>query len=160
TVPSGRMTALAPALAAVAATVRTTVASANGSPFAFMAETSSRMSPPESITGPSVVPAKAGTHNHRPRDFSSDRGYGSPPARGRERSSRVQSPSDPREVRFERRKAVEVVGGREQVDVRQRGLHAARGRPVVAPADERIEPDDAAATCAQAPHLGREACGL
>ena len=31
-VPSGRITALAPALAAVAATVRTTVASANGSP--------------------------------------------------------------------------------------------------------------------------------
>ena len=34
-VPSGRITALAPALAAVAATVRTTVASANGSPVAL-----------------------------------------------------------------------------------------------------------------------------
>jgi len=43
-VPSGRITALAPALAAVAATVRTTVASANGSPLAFMAEMRSRIS--------------------------------------------------------------------------------------------------------------------
>ena len=37
-VPSGRITAFAPAFAAVAATVRTTVASANGSPAARFAE--------------------------------------------------------------------------------------------------------------------------
>ena len=36
-VPSGRITAFAPAFAAVAATVRTTVASANGSPVARFA---------------------------------------------------------------------------------------------------------------------------
>ena len=36
TEPSGRMIAFAPALAAVTETVRTTVASAKGSPFAFM----------------------------------------------------------------------------------------------------------------------------
>jgi hypothetical protein len=43
-VPSGRITALAPALAAVAATVRTTVARANVSPLAFIVDTRSRMS--------------------------------------------------------------------------------------------------------------------
>ena len=43
-VPSGRITALAPAFAAVAATVRTTVASTKGVPFAFIAETRSWMS--------------------------------------------------------------------------------------------------------------------
>jgi hypothetical protein len=43
-VPSGRITALAPAFAAVAATVRTTVASANGSPWAFLVEIVSRIS--------------------------------------------------------------------------------------------------------------------
>src|SRR5271170_7221253 len=43
-VPSGKITALAPALAAVAATVRTTVASANGSPADFFDEMMSRTS--------------------------------------------------------------------------------------------------------------------
>ena len=43
-VPSGRTTAFAPALAAVIDTVRTTVASAKGSPLAFFAVTMSRMS--------------------------------------------------------------------------------------------------------------------
>jgi hypothetical protein len=43
-VPSGRITALAPALAAVAATVRTTVASANGTPAGFRVEIISRIS--------------------------------------------------------------------------------------------------------------------
>src|SRR5208283_3406683 len=43
-VPSGRMMALAPAFAAVTATVRTTVAMAKGSPFAFIVLTSSRTS--------------------------------------------------------------------------------------------------------------------
>jgi hypothetical protein len=43
-VPSGRITALAPAFAAVAATVRTTVARANGSPWAFLVEIVSRIS--------------------------------------------------------------------------------------------------------------------
>jgi hypothetical protein len=45
-VPSGKFTALAPAFAAVADTVRTTVASAKGSPVSFRAEMSSRMSDP------------------------------------------------------------------------------------------------------------------
>src|SRR5262249_47984743 len=44
TEPSRRIRALAPALAAVTATVRTTVASANGSPAAFIAFTASRTS--------------------------------------------------------------------------------------------------------------------
>jgi hypothetical protein len=43
-VPSGKITAFAPALAAVAATVRTTVASAKGSPAALRAEMMRRMS--------------------------------------------------------------------------------------------------------------------
>src|SRR5215813_9297177 len=111
TVPSGRITALAPALAAVAATVRTTVASANGSPLAFMVEMRSRMSVASSMA------------------------------------------SDPRQMRFERREAFEIVGGSEQVDIGQRGLHPARPWAVIPPADQRIEPDDAPAAPAQAPHL-------
>jgi hypothetical protein len=47
-VPSGRITALAPAFAAVAATVRTTVANAKGSPAALRVEMMSRMSEPRS----------------------------------------------------------------------------------------------------------------
>src|SRR5262249_57155753 len=43
-VPSGKITALAPALAAVAATVRTTVASTNGSPAALRDEMMTRIS--------------------------------------------------------------------------------------------------------------------
>src|SRR5262245_25964111 len=43
-VPSGKITALAPALAAVAATVRTTVASTNGSPAALRDEMIPRIS--------------------------------------------------------------------------------------------------------------------
>src|SRR5215813_2938884 len=43
-VPSGKITAFAPAFAAVAATVRTTVASANGSPAALRVEIVRRMS--------------------------------------------------------------------------------------------------------------------
>src|SRR5262245_21397676 len=156
-VPSGRITAFAPALAAVAATVRTTVASANGSPLAFMAETRSRISPARSVTDLSVVPAQAGTHEHRHRKFSCADGYGSPPPRGRQQPHSAQWASDSREIRLERREALEIVGGREQVDVRQRGAHAARRRLIIAPADERIEPDDAAAAAAQAPHLGGEA---
>src|ERR1700732_4162365 len=108
--PSGRITALAPALAAVAATVRTTVAIANGSPAALRAWMMRRMSAAESI-------------------------------------------SDPRQIGFERRQAFEIMGGREQIDVGQRCLHAARLRAIVAPADQRIEPDDAAAAPAQGPHL-------
>src|SRR5215813_9295137 len=111
TVPSDRITALAPALAAVAATVRTTVARANGSHLAWMVEMRSRMSVASSMA------------------------------------------SDPRQMRFERREAFEIVGGSEQVDIGQRGLHPARPWAVIPPADQRIEPDDAPAAPAQAPHL-------
>src|SRR5262245_13439815 len=48
-VPSGKITAFAPALAAVAATVRTTVASANGSPAALRVEIMRRMSEARSM---------------------------------------------------------------------------------------------------------------
>src|SRR5262245_61634067 len=117
-VPSGRITALAPALAAVAATVRTTVASANGSPLALRVEITSRMSIASSMA------------------------------------------SDPRQIRLERRETFEVVGGREQVDMGEGGLHAARLRAVIAPAEQRIETDDTAAAPAQAPHLFAEAFRL
>src|SRR5262249_28895798 len=111
-VPSGRMTALAPALAAVAATVRTTVASANGSPLALRVEITSRMSVASSMA------------------------------------------SDPRQIGLERRQSFEIVGGSEQVDIGQRGLHTARLRAVIAPPDQRIEPDDASAAAAQPPQIG------
>ena len=45
------------------------------------------------------------------------------------------------------------MGGGKQIDIRQRRLHAARLRAVVAPADQRIEPDNAPATAPQAPHF-------
>src|SRR6266545_1469648 len=117
-VPSGRITAFAPALAAVAATVRTTVASANGWPAALRSEMVSRMSLAWSIV------------------------------------------SDPREVRFERGEALEVVGGSEQIDMRQRRLHAACFGAKALPADKRVEPDDPPASLPQAPHLGGEPLGL
>src|SRR5580704_7616772 len=109
-VPSARMIAFAPALAAVAATVRTTVASAKASPFCFIVEISSRISVARFI-------------------------------------------SDPREIGFERREAGEIVRRREQVDIGQRRLHSPGAGAVVAPADQRIEPDDAAAAPPQTPHL-------
>src|SRR5262245_40440459 len=104
------MTALAPALAAVAATVRTTVASANGSPLALRVEMTSRMSVASSMA------------------------------------------SDPGQIGLERRETFEIVRRREQVDVGQGSLHAARLRAVIAPADQGIEPDDAAAGAAHGPH--------
>src|SRR5262245_2893408 len=109
-VPSGRITAFAPAFAAVAATVRTTVASATGSPAALRAEMMPRMSD-------------------------------------------ARSTSYPREIRFERRQAFKIVRGREQVDIGQRRLHAARLRAVVAPADQGIEPGDAPTAATQAAHF-------
>src|SRR5262249_14658039 len=98
-VPSGRMTALAPALSPVVATVRTTVANANGLPAAFRVEMIPRMSPARSMT------------------------------------------SDPRQVGLERREARQIVRWREQVDVGKRRLHPPRAGTVIAPADQRIEPD-------------------
>src|SRR5258708_17995951 len=115
TVPSERITALAPALTAVAATVRTTVASAKGSPLAFICET-------ESMTSPASFMA-----------------------------------SDPRQIGLERGEAREIMRRREQIDIGERRLHAARLRGVVPPADQRVEPDDAAAAAAQLPHLVGEA---
>src|SRR5262252_3153056 len=117
-VPSGRITALAPAFAAVAATVRTTVASANGSPAALRLEMVPRIS-----------------------------------------SARAMN-SYPCEIGLERREAREIVGRREQVDKGQRRLHSPRARAVVAPAEQRVEPDDAPAAPPQAAHLGREPLGL
>ena len=73
---------MALALAAVAATVRTTVASANSLPVDFRVAMMSRMS-----SARDMVIAK---------------------------------------IRLERRQALRFVGGGEQVDVRQRRLHAAR----------------------------------
>src|SRR5262245_20740242 len=110
-VPSGRIKAFAPAFAAVAATVRTTVASANGSPAALRAEIMPRMSEARSIT------------------------------------------SYPCEIRLEGRQAFDIVRRREQVDIWQRRLHAARLRAVTAPADQRIKPDDAPAAATQAAHF-------
>src|ERR1700676_3837549 len=107
--PSGRITAFAPALAAVAATVRTTVASANGSPVAVRTEMMPRM------------------------------------------SDALRIGSYPRKIRLERREAFEIVGWSKKVDIGQCRAHAARLRAVVAPADQRIQPDDPAAAAPQAP---------
>src|SRR5580700_4863291 len=109
-VPSGRITALAPALAAVAATVRTTVASTNDSPELLRDEMLSRMS-----------------------------------------SARFMS--DLRQIGLERGETFEIMRRREQIDIGQRRLHAARLRRVIAPADQRIEPDDFPATPPQPAHL-------
>src|SRR5271170_7265646 len=65
--------------------------------------------------------------------------------------------SDPREIRFERRETFEIVCRCEEVDVRQRRLHAPRLRRIVAPANQRIEPDDFAAAPAEPPHFFAEA---
>src|SRR5262245_45579644 len=116
-VPSGRITAFAPALAAVDATVRTTVASANGSPAALRAEMMPRMSEARSIK------------------------------------------SYPGEIGLKGRKAFEIVGRGKQIDKRQRCLHAPRLRTVVAPADQRIEPDNAPAAATQTPHFLTELLG-
>src|SRR5215471_21854480 len=116
-VPSGRMTAFAPALAAVAATVRTTVASANGSPAALRADMMPRMSDARSIK------------------------------------------SYPGEIGLECRKAFEIVRGGKQIDIGQRCLHAARLRAVIAPANQRIEPDNPSAAPTQPPHFLTELLG-
>src|SRR6202161_4098269 len=116
-VPSGRITALAPALAAVAATVRTTVASTNDSPDVLRDAMVSRMS-----------------------------------------SARFMS--NLRQIRLERGETFEIVRRREQIDIGQRRLHAARLRRVIAPADQRIEPDDFPATPAQPAHLLAELARL
>src|SRR5437870_13021623 len=68
--------------------------------------------------------------------------------------------SYPRQIWFQRREALEVVGGSEEVDIGQGGPHTARLRAVVPPADQRIEPDDPAATAAKAPHLLGKLLGL
>src|SRR5262249_62179325 len=154
-VPSARITALAPALAAVAATVRTTVASANGSPFCLRVAARSMTSLRSITLDLSVVPAQGRPHDHRARKICIRPLSMGPRLRGDDivcaNCNRI---SDPREVRLERRQAVEIVGRREQVDVGQRRLHAARHRRIVAPADQRVEPYDAAAAPAPAPHLG------
>src|SRR5580704_5714092 len=109
-VPSERITALAPALAAVAATVRTTVASTNDSPDVLRDAMVSRMSSARFI-------------------------------------------SDLRQIVFERGETFQIVRRREQIDIGQRRLHAARLRRVIAPADQRIEPDDFLAAPPQPAHL-------
>src|SRR6202045_2191760 len=116
-VPSGRITALAPALAAVAATVRTTVASTNDSPDVLRDAMLSRIS-----------------------------------------SARFMS--DLRQIGLKRRETFEIVRRREQVDIGQRRLHAARLRRVIAPADQRIEPDDFSAAPPQSAHLFAELARL
>src|SRR6202008_1865808 len=116
-VPSGKITAFAPALAAVAATVRTTVASANGSPAALRAEMMARMSAARSIE------------------------------------------SYPGKIGLKSRKAFKIVRGGNQIDIRQCGLHAARLRAVITPANQRIEPDNAPAAAAQTPHFLTELLG-
>src|SRR5580700_1437100 len=116
-VPSGRITALAPALAAVAATVRTTVASTNDSPDVLRDAIVSRMS-----------------------------------------SARFMS--DLRQIGLERGETFEIVRRREQIEIGQRGLHAACLRGVIAPTDQRIEPDDFPATPAQPAHLFAELARL
>src|SRR5580692_2729876 len=112
-VPSERITALAPALAAVAATVRTTVASTNDSPDVLRDAILSRMSSARFI-------------------------------------------SDLRQIGLECGETFEIVRRREQIDIGQRRLHAARLRRVIAPADQRIEPDDFFATPPQPAHLFAE----
>src|SRR5580698_8016931 len=109
-VPSERITALAPALAAVAATVRTTVASTNDSPDVLRDAMLSRMS-----------------------------------------SARFMS--DLRQIGLERGETFQIVRRRKQIDIGQRRLHAARLRRVIAPADQRIEPDDLFAAPPQPAHL-------
>src|ERR1700719_1671780 len=112
-VPSGRITALAPALAAGAATVRTTVASTNDSPDVLRDAMLSRMS-----------------------------------------SARFMS--DLRQIGLERGETFQIVRRREQIDIGQRRLHAARLRSVIAPADQGIEPDDFSAAPQQPAHLFAE----
>src|ERR1700684_1138552 len=116
-VPSGRITALAPALAAVAATVRTTVASTNDSPDVLRDAMVSRMS-----------------------------------------SARFMS--NLRQIRLERGETFQIVRRREQIDIGQRRLHAARLRGVIAPADQRIEPDDFSTAPPQPAHLLAELARL
>ena len=94
-----------------------------------------------------------GAHDGRERERLARRALA---ARSASRMSVAWSITDPREIRLERREAVEIVRRREQVDIGQGRLHAARLRAVVPPADQRVEPDDAAAAPAQAPHLGAE----
>ena len=67
--------------------------------------------------------------------------------------------SNPRQIGFERRKTVEVVRRREEIDERQGGLHAARARRIVVPPHQRIEPDDAFASTPQSAHRRRERLG-
>src|SRR6516162_10644311 len=68
--------------------------------------------------------------------------------------------SYPREKRFQGSKTLEVMGRREEVDIRQCGLHAARLRTIVPPADQGIEPDDPAAAPAEPPHFIGESLRL
>src|SRR5580704_6655388 len=78
-------------------------------------------------------------------------------------SSRISSArfmSHLRQIRLECGEAFQIVRRREQVDIGQRRLHAARLRRVIAPADQRIEPDDFAATPPQPAHLLAELARL
>ena len=98
TISQGWITALAPALAAVAATVRTTVASAKGSPFAFMSEMWSRMSAAWSMARPfrswqDTVRVRQGFRDYGPG--RRDRRKATPPAcRAPEENSRASRSAD------------------------------------------------------------------
>src|SRR4029453_1976682 len=52
--------------------------------------------------------------------------------------------SSPRQMWRQRRQALQVMRGREQVDMGQSGAHAARHRLIALPSEQGIEPDDAA----------------
>src|SRR5262245_56688860 len=116
-VPSGRMIAFAPALAAVTDTVRTTVASTKACSAAFISAT-------RSIT------------------------------------STCAPISQPRQIGFERAQALQRVGRRVEIDMRQRGLDAGGLRRVALPSRHRVEPDNAAAAPRQRRHLAAEQCGI
>src|SRR6185312_401127 len=102
--PSAAITALAPGLAATAATVRTTVANTKGSPLALSSSAS-------------FVTSSAAD---------------------------IVLSSGPRQMRRQCRQALQVVRGREQVDMGQGGGHSTGDRLIALPTQQGIEPDDAA----------------
>src|ERR1700734_2254578 len=69
------------------------------------------------------------------------------------RMSSARFMSHLRQIGLERGETFQIVRRREQIDIGQRRLHAARLRGVIAPADQRVEPDDFFAAPPQPAHL-------
>src|ERR1700686_828907 len=186
TFPSGRMIALAPALAAVTDTVLTTVARTNVSSAALSRAT-------RSITSTCLVTGVAPSAFASPLPLAGEvdalaraRRVGEISPLGQPVLRRHPHPDPPPhagegvhfhcryichlisshltsqlcQIGFKLGQAFERVGGRVEIDMGQRGLDAGGDRRIAVPRHHRIKPDDAAAAFCERRHLAAEQCGI